>query len=201
MRAIKSTVAFVLTLIWMISVIGFAAGCDYRTLSEPSTTTQDKPPVPASPFLLAVATDRAGITMAHSTHHDRELPRRDFHVVLSNVSGQPQTVWEDWNSWGYQAISFELTTADKRNYVLSKRQQAFTVNFPSTLVIEPGEHEVYVIHLDEWWETHTSLPKTAELPITLKAIYEVSPTPESGQYKVWTGRIESHLYNFTLRQW
>jgi hypothetical protein len=139
--------------------------------------------------------------MAHSTRNDRELPRRDFYVLLSNVSKQPQTVWEDWNSWGYQAISFELITADGSKYVLSVRNQEFTANFPSTVVIEPSEHQVYVIHLDEWWEAHPSLPKTAELPIKMKAIYEVSPTPESEQYKVWTGRVESHVYNFTLRQW
>jgi hypothetical protein len=40
-----------------------------------------------------------------------------------------------------------------------------------------------------------------EMPITLKAVYEVSTTPEASQYKVWTGRLESHSYNFSLRQW
>ena len=44
-------------------------------------------------------------------------------------------------------------------------------------------------------------PKTDETDITLKAIYEVPPTPEAAQYKVWTGRLESRTYNFKLRQW
>ena len=48
---------------------------------------------------------------------------------------------------------------------------------------------------------NSSLPKSAELPITLKATYEIVPTPESEQYKVWTGRVESHPYDFTLKQW
>jgi hypothetical protein len=137
---------------------------------------------------------------------------REHHMMLtfraatstfffSNVSKQPQTVWEDWNSWGYQAISFELNTADAKKHVVSKRQQEFTINFPSTVVIEPGEHQVYVIHFDEWWEIHPLIPKTDEMSITLKAIYEVSPTSESTQYKVWTGRLESHDYKFLLRQW
>jgi hypothetical protein len=193
--------SFFTFIIALSSVAGFASSCDNRTHSEPSAAAQNKPSVPAPPFLLSIAADRAGITMAHSTPHDVDLPRRDFYVLLSNVSKQPQTVWEDWNSWGYQAISFELTTADGKKYVLSKRQQVFTANLPSTVVIEPGEHQVHVIHLDEWWETHTALPKTADLPITLKAIYEVTPTSESAEFKVWTGRIESHTYNFTLRQW
>jgi hypothetical protein len=196
-RSMQSVFAFIIA---MNSVVGFASGCDNRTQSEPSAA-QNKPSVPATPFLLAIAADRAGITMAHSTSHDSELPNRDFYVLLSNVSKQPRIVWEDWNSWGYYSISFELTTNDGKKYVLSKRQAGFTKNYPSTVVIEPGEHVVYPIHLNEWWETRPSLSKVPELPITLKAIYEISPTPESAQYKVWTGRAESHTYNFTLRQW
>jgi hypothetical protein len=32
-------------------------------------------------------------------------------------------------------------------------------------------------------------------------IYQVSPTPEAAQQKVWTGRLESRSYNLTLRPW
>jgi hypothetical protein len=196
----KSIFAFVLFLICASSVISCVSGCESRTHSEP-VAIQDKPPASALPFVLTVATGRAGITLARTTPHDSDLPRRDFYVLLSNVSKQLQTVWEDWNSWGYQTISFELTTADGKKHVVSKRQQGFTKNYPSTLVIEPGEHHVYVIHLDEWWAIQPPIPKTDETTITLKAIYEVSPTPESAQYKVWTGRLESHDYTFSLRQW
>jgi hypothetical protein len=110
-------------------------------------------------------------------------------------------VWEHWNSWGYRTVSFELTTADGKRFLVSKRQQDFTMNYPSTFLIEPGEHQVYAIRLDERWETHPLLPKTDETPITLKAIYEVAPTPEAAQHKVWTGRQESRTYNLKLRQW
>ena len=34
-----------------------------------------------------------------------------------------------------------------------------------------------------------ALPKSDEMPITLKAVYEVTPTPEATEYKVWTGRL------------
>jgi hypothetical protein len=193
-------ITFVFTLTFICSIVGFAIGRKGRTDSE-QAMTQGKPTGTAPPFLLTIGTGRAGITMAHSTLHDFELPPRDFYVLLSNVSKQPQVVWEDWNSWGYQAISFELITADGKKYVLSKRQQEFTKNYPSTVIIQPGENQVYAIRLNEWWETHPNLPKAAELPITLKAIYEVSPTPESARYRVWTGRVESHTYNFTLRHW
>src|SRR5207245_11798005 len=112
-----------------------------------------------------------------------------------------QPVWESWNSWGYQNISFELTTGGGRKFIVSKQQQGFTRNFPSTFLIQPGEHQVYAIHLDKRWETRPMLPKPDEMPITLKAIYEVPRTSEATQYKVWTGRIESRTYKLTLRQW
>lgn len=184
----------------MSGVLGGLIGCDRQTHSG-TVVVQEKPLASGSPFVLTIATGRAGITLAKRTPRDAELPRRDFYVLLSNVSSQPQNVWEDWNSWGYQAISFELTTADGKKHVVSKRQQEFTRNFPSTVVIEPGEHQVFVIHFDEWWEIQPPISKTDETPITLKAIYEVSPTPESAQYKAWTGRLQSRDYKFMLRQW
>jgi hypothetical protein len=110
-------------------------------------------------------------------------------------------VWATRNSWGYQAISFELTTADGHRLLLTKREQDFDTNFPSTFVVQPGEHQVFPIRLDKEWEARPAVPKASEMPITLKAIYEVTATPEAPQHKVWTGRIESHTYNLTLRQW
>jgi len=154
-----------------------------------------------SPFSLSVVPETSrgeGLGSTIDMAHDKP---RDFSVVLTNVSSEPQAVWEYWNSWGYQTVSFELTTVDGKKFLVSRRQEAFTRNFPSTFLIEPSEHQVYAIRLDEWWETHPSLPKTDETPITLKAIYEVAPTPEAAQYKVWTGRLESRSYNFKLRQW
>jgi hypothetical protein len=152
-----------------------------------------------APFSLSIVpTNSSGgvgsITMAQSK-------ARDFYVVLTNVSRDPQPVWEDWNSWGYQNISFELTAADGRTFVASKRQQVFTRNFPSTFLIQPGEHQVYAIRLNKDWEARPVVPKADKMAITLKAIYEVTPTPEATQYKVWTGRVESRIYKFTLRQW
>jgi len=65
------------------------------------------------------------------------------------------------------------------------------------LSVEPGEHHVCPIKLDEWWETHPALPKTDEMPIKLKAVYEVTTTPEAAQYKV--GQAISNLIATTSR--
>lgn len=146
------------------------------------------------PFSLSIVPGISGITMAKNKPDE-------FYVVLTNISGLPLAVWESDNSWGYQAISFELTTTEGRKFAVSKRTEIFTMNFPSAFLVKPGEHQVYAIHLDDWWETHPRLPKNDEMPITLKAVYEVTPTPEATEYKVWTGRLESRSYDFMLRQW
>ncbi len=121
--------------------------------------------------------------------------------MLTNASKDAQPVFEYWNSWGYQNVSFEFTMPDGKKLVVSKRPQDFTRNFPSTFLIPVGEHRVYAIRLDKQWETRPELAADAETQITLKAIYQVTATPESSEHKVWSGRIESKPYNFTLRHW
>ena len=124
----------------------------------------------------------------------------EFYVVLTNISNEPQAVWEYWNSWGYQTISFEFTLGNNRPILVAKRPQGFTINFPSTFLIPPGEHKVYAIRLDKDWDIG-SIPKSKEMPVSLKAVYEVPNTPEAANYHVWTGRVESGNYKFTLKQW
>jgi hypothetical protein len=106
--------------------------------------------------------------------------------VLTNISGEPQPVWEAWNSWGYRAISFEIT-ADGKKFVVSRAQEDFTKNAATTFLIAPGEHQVFAITFDKWWESHPSLPKADGLHVSLKAVYEVAFTPEATQQR--SGRV------------
>jgi hypothetical protein len=182
----------------LCAALVFIAACNTQ---KEAASSKAQPSILKSPFSISVVPesshgDRFGssIEMAHNKP-------RDFYVVLTNVSSEPQEVWESWNSWGYQTVSFELTTLDRKKFVVSRRPQTFTTNFPSTFLVEPGEHQVYPIRLDERWDTHPALSKADETPITLKAIYEVPPLPEAARYKVWTGHLESRTYELKLRQW
>jgi hypothetical protein len=152
-----------------------------------------------APFSLALVpstshSERSTIAMAD------EKPD-GFYVVLTNISTKRQPVWEDWNSWGYQTISFVFTAADGKSIVISKRPQLFTKNHPSLFLIPSGEHQVYAIRLDKAWSARPLMPKAHEMPISVKAVYEVSATPEARHYQVWSGRVESRDYDLTLRQW
>jgi hypothetical protein len=154
---------------------------------------------PKAPFSIAfVPTTNNGMESSISM---ARKDAREFFVVLTNMSQETLPVFETWNSWGYQTVAFELTTADGKKFILSVKERGFDKNFPSTFLIKPGEHQMFAIRFDGEWETHPILAKKDEMPITLKAIFEVTPSPEAAQQKVWTGRIESHPYNLTLRQW
>lgn len=180
------------------AVLVFTTGCNTQ---KQTVSSKAEPSVQKIPFSLSVVPQTSGGEhFGSSIEMARDKPR-DFYVVLTNVSPETQSVWEYWNSWGYQTVSFEMTTADGKKVLVSRGQEDFTRNFPSTFLLEPGEHQVYAIRLDRQWETHPPLPKAPETPITLKAVYEVAPTPEAAQYKVWTGRLESRTYKFNLRQW
>jgi hypothetical protein len=89
-----------------------------------------------APFSLAVVPSRSfgdvgSITMSHDKPDD-------FYVVLTNVSGEPQVIWELRNSWGYQTISFEVTTANGKTFVFSRRPEEFTKNNPTTFAVQPS---------------------------------------------------------------
>ena len=127
----------------------------------------------------------------------------EFYVVLTNASTETQRVFEYWNSWGSGAVSFEFTVSGGKKVVISKRIEVWTVNKPSAFIIPVGEHQVYVIRLDKRWETRPKLTADADArtQIKFKAIYQVTDTPEATKQRVWTGRIESKTYDFSLSDW
>ncbi|MGI9239469.1 MAG: hypothetical protein ACR2RV_01635 [Verrucomicrobiales bacterium] len=117
--------------------------------------------------------------------------KRKCYVVLTNTTDQPQRVFETWNSWGYQAISFELTHASGKTSKVSVKPQIFTVNFPSTFTIPANGHYVFPISLNQDWEGEPEFGKEGRTEVKLKAVYGLAPTTESREQEVWTGRVES----------
>jgi hypothetical protein len=123
-----------------------------------------------------------------------------FFVVMTNTSSATQNVWESWNSWGYQNIRFELTLANGQTYVVAKKPQIFTRNFPSTFAIPPGGQQIYPIHLDMSWSALPSfVGGPTDAPVAITAIYEVSPSEEATQQSVWVGTARSETVRILVR--
>ncbi len=153
----------------------------------------------AAPFEIAVVPFRSSAQAQSIATADTKPD--EFYVVLTNISNVAQPVFETWNSWGFQTVSFEFTTADGKKFYVLRREEDFTKNFPSAFLIQPGEHQVYPIRLDKEWAGLPKFTENGETPIRCVAIYQVSPTLAATEQKVWTGRIESKVYNLTLRHW
>ena len=185
----------------VIAVVLFCFASACRTVTTPTNIGVRPTPVlptPKPPFELSVvptrsSSDSRAITLA--------LQKPDeFYVVLTNISNESQPVWETWNSWGARTISFEFRFGNNSPILVERGPEVFTRNFPSTFLIPPGEHKVYPIRLDKWWDVR-AIPKSTEMPVSLKAIYQVPVTPEATTFHVWTGRVQSRNYEFTLKQW
>src|SRR5262250_378073 len=90
-------------------VFVFSLGCTpSRKHAVDSNDSESAVAVQHTPFSLAVVPTNSsggvgGIAMA-------ERKPNEFYVVLTNISEQPQAVFEQRNSWGYFTVSFEFTT-------------------------------------------------------------------------------------------
>ena len=171
-------------------LLGCAAALAHLHGVDPSAQRQSVD----APFSVAIVPGEGGVlTMGRNA--------RDFYVVLTNVSDQPQNTWEYWNSWGYRTVSFEITLPNGQKSSVTRAPQDFARNFPSTFAIPPGEHEVFVIRFYKDWQEAPPVPNRVQIPITIKAIYQVLSSAATVEHNVWTGRIESHSYRFVLYQW
>jgi hypothetical protein len=152
-----------------------------------------------SPFQLSIVPEsRSEITSSISWAKDS---KRNFFVILTNTSDKPQAVFERWNSWGYQAISFEMIGSAGERTSVRVKPQSFTKNFPSTYVIPPKGHQVFPIILNDKWEGRPAFGEPGRTKIKLTAVYEVQATAESAEQKVWTGRIVSGTIDTEVNHW
>jgi hypothetical protein len=150
-----------------------------------------------APLTLAVVPSRS--SAEERTIESAAKSPQTFHVVLTNVSDHAQPVWQTWCSWGFWTISFHITMPDGKQLHISRDQkEKFTKNYPATFLVSPGHHQVYPIQLDGEWDNRPQFEHSGSARITLKAIYEVDPTPEATQNGVWLGRVESPSYDFIL---
>jgi hypothetical protein len=184
---------------WGLTVAGLfilAARSDSQLNSDHSLNQQisSKPPFSVSVVPNSSFADGQWISMGKASP-------APFYVVLTNTTTLPQKVFESWNSWGYQAISFELVTASGQRVVISGKNQDFDKNFPSTFIVPPGEHQVYMVRLNEEdWKVAPELrfANVEPLSVNLTAIYQLAPTPEARRENVWVGRAESKSYHLQL---
>lgn len=114
-------------------------------------------------------------------------------AVIENRGSDPVRLWRTSNSWGADALGFELTQGGE-SVVLRRRTEDFTRtrNVPSSVDVPAGgRHELPFDLGDGRWKGAEQLGDVAGPGARLVAVYEVAETPESAVHDAWTGRLES----------
>ena len=123
---------------------------------------------------------------------------KNFHIVLRNVSDKPQNIWQDWVSWGYFALSFELKDESGKTWVAKKILAAFNQNGPMFWTLKPNEYLVIDVCLADDqksdWQKWKGFPHNQA--VSMRAIFEIQEDGESKKHSVWTGRVVSEWNNF-----
>jgi hypothetical protein len=122
-----------------------------------------------------------------------------FHVVVTNSSGAPITLWKEWCSWGYFNLSFEARDASGRSFVISKKMRGWDKNLPCPIVIGPGRPWVIDVSLDpSIWQNSPLSSDAGKATLRLKAVFEIRKDESSEKAGVWTGKVSSPETEYTL---
>ena len=119
-----------------------------------------------------------------------------FRVLVENTSDTPQSICRESCSWGWSALSFELTDPKGKKFTATRKLKEWTRNFPECWVLQPHEFLVLDVNLgdDTWegspdvWDNYGGSPL-----FTLRAIFAIASDDafKSEKQPPWTGRVES----------
>jgi hypothetical protein len=121
-----------------------------------------------------------------------------FHVILANASNKGVRIWKDSNSWGYAALSFELTDGSGKRSRLQKKEQDWRKNTPSFWDLASGESLVYDVYLSNGEWDGLAADMTGHTA-SMRAVLTIEEDEKSGEFGVWTGRVESSDLTYVFR--
>jgi hypothetical protein len=132
--------------------------------------------------------------------------RGHFHVLLTNVSPRPVTLFEEWNSWGYYGLSFEITYSDGRKVLATRGPRGWDKNFPSTFTVAPQGYYVFEVSFDRTWTFSPRAESKSGDSVTcqLRAIYSVERQKgdeelvDPGAPAPWVGTVGSQEATYLL---
>ncbi len=122
-----------------------------------------------------------------------------FHVVIENVSTEPQPIIDEWNSWGYFNLTFEYTAADGQRHAMEKLPRAWKGNELTTSKLKPGEVEVRDIYLNNQIWSNLPVPARGETKVRIRAVFQ-QKLEGFDIPGLWQGRIESPEMELTFRK-
>lgn len=112
-------------------------------------------------------------------------------VVLANQGDKSVRIWRTGNSWGDNALVFELHKPPIIAHVI-RAPQIYTRNVPASVVVSPGDSHVWHFDFgDGSWEIDVPFDELVKPGAELTAVYEAGESPEALANDVWTGCLRS----------
>ena len=110
-------------------------------------------------------------------------------VVFENVGATGIGVWRKGNSWGDEALSFELKSADGIERI-ARKPQIYTVNRPAAQMLPAGSRYAVPFDLgDGSWQVDTSVRRTDGAELV--ALYDVPESADALAQHAWVGHLRS----------
>lgn len=172
-------------------------------LAPSPTRAGDLAPSKLTVQIVPNASDgKIGETISLS-NRDRD---KHFHVVVTNVSGEPISLWEEWCSWGYFNLAFEARDALGRVTQIYKRSGFWDKNFPCPYLLRPGEPFIIDVNFaPSIWMNSPLEDPSGKVTLRLKAIYRAEAYQEepfvkwlTGPAVVWTGSVSSAEAEYSI---
>jgi len=132
-------------------------------------------------------------------------PKSHFHVVITNQSDRNIRLWEEWNSWGYFNLTFEIYDTNGESIgTIKKSSTIWSRNFPSWLELAPKQHHVINVYLNPSdWEIPIEPmgPREGPTDYRMVAKYAITECEDSRKRSVWTGKAETDPVEIILGYW
>ena len=132
------------------------------------------------------------------------FPDSHFHVVITNNSNRAVRLFEEWNSWGYYCLSFDLL--DKNGKLIGSVEKGpaqWSRNGASYLNLRPRECHVIDVRWDtKWLMPIKPFPKSqGPTEYKLVARFSIAEDDATRRNNVWTGTIETKPQDILLGYW
>ena len=157
---------------------------------------------------LHAAESPLSISIAVPIHGDKRTIYFDkttephFPVIVTNTSTEPVRFWQEWCSWGFNALSFELTDEHGKKLIARKvDRQIWRRNFPDCWTLQPKESLVIDVFFanTEIWQGFPLDREGHPHYYTMRVICDVQPDEYSKKLDLWTGRIVSPTQKYAFQ--
>ena len=165
------------------------------------TPSSVREPIANSTALLLniVPVNRVKDIESYTLHmqHLSGMVKVDFEIHLLNNSKKAISLHDEWNSYGYYNLKFEISDRNDTKYWITKKSAVWYRNFETSTELKPGEKVVIPVALtDDVWSGLQPVRDGVRPILFIRALYEQYPEMvRSKDTSLWKGSLSSLVYD------